>query len=74
MNSSENAPLSATEDGRCPRCNGETVPIAYGFPGAGMFEAAERGEILLGGCVIFEGQPTSRCSECGAAVGSRSGG
>lgn len=50
---------------RCRRCDGEVVPIAYGFPGAGMWEAAERGEIVLGGCMTSRGQATSRCRRCG---------
>lgn len=58
----------------CPRCGGEPVPIAYGLPGAEMLAAAERGEIRLGGCVVFDGQPTGQCAACGAAVGSRGGG
>lgn len=71
MNSSESRPLPATEEGRCPRCGALPTPIAYGYPSVEMFEAAERGEVLLGGCVVFEGQPTGRCGGCGAAVESR---
>ena len=26
---------------------------------------------ILGGCVIFEGQPTHRCSDCSATYGER---
>jgi len=37
-----------------------------------MFEAAERGELVLGGCSIFDGQPTQQCSQCGEAFGTRS--
>lgn len=55
----------------CTECGGRTIPIAYGYPGPGMMEAAERGEIELGGCVIFDEQPTRRCEACGAALGSR---
>lgn len=71
MDSSEKAPLPATEDGRCPRCGAVPTPVAYGYPSPEMFEAAERGEILLGGCVIFDGQPSSRCSACGADIECR---
>ena len=34
----------------CPECNNdEVVPIVYGYPSEEMCEAAERGEISLGG-------------------------
>jgi hypothetical protein len=34
----------------CPECSSEdTVPIVYGYPSNEMCEAAERGEISLGG-------------------------
>jgi hypothetical protein len=48
----------------CRRCGGRLLPIAYGYPGYEMWEAAERGELVLGGCVIFPGQPTSVCADC----------
>ena len=41
------------------------VPVAYGMPGREMWEASERGEILLGGCSLpgpFD--PTSDCPQC----------
>lgn len=34
------------------------VPIAYGYPSSELFEAAERGEVVLGGCVIEVDSPT----------------
>lgn len=55
----------------CSRCGGSAVPIAYGYPGPEMMEAAERGEIVLGGCMVSEGQPTRRCGDCGANLGFR---
>jgi len=50
----------------CPRCGvGRVIPIVYGYPGQGMFEQAQRGEIALGGCVIMPGQPhTTECPVC----------
>jgi hypothetical protein len=43
---------------RCPACGLRGgVELAYGFPGPGMFEAAERGEIMLGGCVVGADEP-----------------
>lgn len=45
----------------CPTCGGAGVPIAYGLPGPEMSGAAERGEIVLGGCVVWDDQPTHEC-------------
>lgn len=57
--------LTTAPDRRC-HCGGRLVPITYGYPGHEMWEAADRGEIVLGGCVVFDEQPTARCSACGA--------
>lgn len=53
----------------CERCGGELLPIAYGFPGPEMFEAAERGELVLGGCMRYDEQPSRRCRDCGLTTG-----
>ena len=51
---------------RCPECNeGGPLHIAYGFPMGDMFEAEQRGEIALGGCVVSPESPTWRCRKCG---------
>jgi hypothetical protein len=50
----------------CPRCRRIAgVVIVYGMPGADLFEAAEKNQLALGGCVIFEDQPDYRCRQCG---------
>ncbi|WP_156251507.1 hypothetical protein [Pseudactinotalea terrae] len=56
---------------RCPECgSGDVVEIVYGMPGPELFEAAERGEVVLGGCVMFvdpDGQsadPDRSCRDC----------
>lgn len=54
----------------CTHCGGVTLPIAYGYPGPGLFAAAERGEVALGGCMVSEGQPTRRCRDCQQPVES----
>jgi hypothetical protein len=56
----------------CPACGGRAIPILYGMPSphSGMMEAAERGEIAIGGCVIPERPPAFTCPnhhEWGAA-------
>jgi hypothetical protein len=40
------------------------VPIAFGFPTAEAWEASERGESRIGGCVVGEGRPTIACATC----------
>ena len=49
----------------CPECGGKFLPIIYGYPGPKMIEAAEKGEVLLGGCVVEEANPNWRCTDCG---------
>ncbi|WP_433337429.1 hypothetical protein [Spirillospora sp. CA-294931] len=36
---------------KCARCDRTLVPIAYGLPGPELHEAAQRGEVHLGGCM-----------------------
>ncbi|MEA2199454.1 MAG: hypothetical protein QOI89_50 [Solirubrobacteraceae bacterium] len=50
----------------CPVC-GESAarPILYGMPGSEAFEASERGELVLGGCLIGEADPDVACGACG---------
>lgn len=47
----------------------DVLPIAYGYPGAGMREEAERGKIVLGGCCVWDGQPEWSCRACGCSFG-----
>lgn len=52
----------------CPKCKSDrTAPILYGYPSHEAFEAAERGEILLGGCELIDSMPHEDygCLECG---------
>lgn len=50
----------------CPKCGStDVVPILYGYPGPEMFEAAERGEIELGGCCVTDDDPQRLCKACG---------
>ena len=46
-------------------CRAHALPLVYGYPGTELFEAFERGEVLLGGCII---EPWTRaCTVCGLA-------
>lgn len=52
---------------RCPACGSERVaPIIYGYPSAEAGAAAERGELVLGGCMVWFGAPQWECLACGA--------
>ena len=54
---------SMGQDGtlKCPTCSAGLTPIVYGLPGPELFEAAERGEIQLGGCDILFDNPSFEC-------------
>ncbi len=49
----------------CPNCGArQAIPILYGLPSPAMQEAADRGEIVLGGCVIAPEFPIWLCPVC----------
>jgi hypothetical protein len=49
----------------CAECGGNGVRIVYGLPSLDLAEAAERGEVALGGCVIGDDDPNLQCRACG---------
>jgi hypothetical protein len=51
----------------CPECGSSenVIPIIYGYPGPELREAAERGEVFLGGCVMTGDDPLWYCKACG---------
>ena len=54
----------------CPKCkSAETVPIVYGLPDWDLGRAAERGELVLGGCMVTDDDPRWRCRACEADFG-----
>jgi hypothetical protein len=62
----------ASKDGRpqgrsCPVCGGDAVPIVFGLPGPRLFEAARRGVVALGGCIVDRAgnDPNLECCSCG---------
>ncbi len=57
------APDEYVECGECGS-NTNVIPIVYGHPGPELREAAERGEVFLGGCVITEDDPLWYCRDC----------
>ena len=52
----------------CPFCGSRAaVPIVYGLPGRELEKAAERGELVLGGCMVSFDAPDQACQDCGGA-------
>ena len=54
----------------CPECGSlEVVPIIYGYPGPevmdAVMDAARKGEIVVGGCVVGDRNPQKQCKACG---------
>lgn len=50
----------------CPKCGSpHTKPILYGLPTWEAIQAAERGEVVLAGCVLMGDDPKWYCPECG---------
>ncbi len=55
---------------KCPACGSlDTVKIVYGMPTYEAFQAAERGEFVLGGCCVSEEDPDRACKACGRKFG-----
>ena len=54
----------------CPSCRSSAEPlrIGYGYPGNDLFEAEQRGELVLGGCLIGPESPEFQCRDCGSAL------
>ena len=50
---------------KCPHCGGKVVSIIYGEPSHELFEKADRGEVILGGCCISDLSPDWQCVSCG---------
>ncbi len=50
---------------RCPKCGSDrVVPILYGYPIGPMVDAVERGEAVLGGCLMSGNDPMKFCLNC----------
>lgn len=65
-------PAKRTRRRRCPR-RGElgALPVVYGLPMGDLFERADRGEVILGGCEIAGDDPDHLCRSCAQAAGLR---
>lgn len=50
---------------QCPRCGGELLPIVWGMPDQDTWEAGERGELYIGGCIVpADPWPRRACNAC----------
>ena len=48
----------------CPACGSHTtIPIVYGLI-YDAWDAVNRGELELGGCVVYPDRPLHRCRTC----------
>ena len=48
----------------CQQCGAELVPVVTGLPSPELSDAAERGEIALGGCLWGDDSPAMVCPRC----------
>lgn len=49
----------------CPECEQKAaVRIVYGFPSESLFKKANRGEVVLGGCMQEINAPNRHCRNC----------
>ena len=54
---------------RCPACGeAAVVSIAWGFPTEAVFEDADAGKVVVGGCVVTGDDPAWRCKACGRDI------
>ena len=51
---------------KCPTCGGKVVIINYGEPTYEAYQAEQRGELVLGGCLIGPDAADWQCVQCGA--------
>lgn len=57
----------------CPRGHGDVVPVAMGYPDPELFEEAEAGRVVLGGCCVHGNDPEWECLVCHQRRPSRAG-
>jgi len=60
--------MTIFEKPACPECGShDVVPIIYGLPGPELETRAVMGEVMLGGCVVFDSAPDLYCKSCSAS-------
>jgi hypothetical protein len=62
--------VGRAEPAACPRCGatGSLTPIVYGLVGPDLLSDDRRGDVVLGGCLVFDDDPTHLCRRCDTAV------
>lgn len=62
---------AVTDPMTCPGCSSHMSPqpVVYGYPSIELVDAAERGDVFLGGCVVYRDFPSHRCPTCGIGLG-----
>jgi hypothetical protein len=49
----------------CPTCGStDVVRIVYGYPSAELWKEEQRGELVLGGCLVGPESPEYECRSC----------
>ena len=55
----------------CPACGREeSIPVVFGLPSPELMDAAEKGLVSLGGCMMPEGPADFACRSCGLEWGT----
>jgi ribosomal protein L40E len=53
----------------CPRCGArDVVPVVYGLPAPEATAAEDRGELVLGGCLVGDEDAELVCRQCHAPL------
>lgn len=59
----------------CPKCGGKFTPVVYGYVVRDkFFDEQRKGNVIHGGCTVFEDSPTHYCKNCGEEFQFRSNG
>ena len=61
--------FSERKPAKCPACGSKrVVGIVFGMPGVELFEAEQRGEVVLGGCCVSTFDPDWQCLDCETSI------
>ena len=56
----------------CPHCGKplKVIPVVYGYPAPEAFDAEQRGELVIAGCMRGEDDAPYACTNCGGGIWS----